>query len=317
MNDKRIVVLGATGFVGSNVFKHLLEKNNNAFALVRNLDNWRLDEGMLKKSKNISNQKIDALLDELKPELIINSIANGGYSFQKNLNEMIFSNIEIIDTIAKWALKNNSSIIHFGSSSEYGSNSQGPKENDRENPNSHYAITKLAGTHILSNYAKQGLKSVVLRLYSVYGPKEDSSRLMPNIVRGMLFNKWPKFTNLNISRDFIYVEDVCNLVEKLVNKIDGLNNFEIFNVGTGIKTTLGDLAEICEEYFNMPAVETGYASRDWDLEDWYANIDKAKKYLNWHPTTDIKTGLKKMKLWYEKFDNSKYLDSNYSELEKN
>lgn len=127
MNDKRIVVLGATGFVGSNVFEHLLEKNEDTFALVRNIENWRLDEGMRKKSKYISNQTIYALLDELKPELIINSIANGGYSFQKNLNEMIFSNIEIIDTIAKWALKNNSSIIHFGSSSEYGSNSQGPK----------------------------------------------------------------------------------------------------------------------------------------------------------------------------------------------
>ena len=315
MDDKRIVVLGATGFVGSNVFKHLLEKNEDTFALVRNIDNWRLDEGMREESKAMFTKKIDALLDELQPNVIINSIANGGYSFQKSLNEMICSNIEIVDSIAKWALKNNSSIIHFGSSSEYGINCQGPEENARETPNSHYAITKLAGTHILSNYAKQGLKSVVLRLYSVYGPKEDSSRLMPNILKGILFNNWPKFTNLNISRDFIYVEDVCDLIEKLVNKIDGLDNFEIFNVGTGVKTTLGDLAQICEEYFNMPTVETGYVSRDWDLEDWYANIDKAKKYLNWQPTTDIRTGLSKMKLWYEEFDNSKYLGSNYSELE--
>ena len=316
MNDKRIVVLGATGFVGSNVYKHLLEKNSNTFAIVRNNENCRLDEVMRQKSKAMLDQKIETLLDELQPNVIINSIANGGYSFQKNLNEMIFSNIEIIDTIAKWALKNNSSIIHFGSSSEYGSNSQGPEETARETPNSHYAITKLAGTHILSHYVQQGLKSVVLRLYSVYGPKEDSSRLMPNIIRGMLFNEWPKFTNLNISRDFIYVEDVCDLIEKLVKKIDGLDNFEIFNVGTGVKTTLGDLAQICEEYFNMPTVETGYVSRDWDLEDWYANINKAKKYLNWQPTTDIRTGLRKMKLWYEEFDNSKYLGSNYSELEK-
>jgi len=316
MENDRIVVLGATGFVGSNIFNRLLKKNHNTIALVRNFKNWRLDERMRKKSKLISNQKIDALLDEFKPRLIVNSIANGGYSFQNNLHEMILSNIEITDTIANWALKNNSSIIHFGSSSEYGSNSHGPKENDRENPNSHYAVTKLAGTHILSKYAKQGLRSIVLRLYSVYGPKEDSSRLMPNIVKGILFNTWPKFTDLNVSRDFIYIEDVCNLIEILVNRIDEFDNFEIFNVGTGKKTTLRDLAQICQKYFNMPVVEIGYKSRDWDLVDWYANIDKAKKYLDWNPTTDIKSGLKKMKLWYEEFDNSKYLGSNFSESEK-
>jgi dolichol-phosphate mannosyltransferase len=316
MRNIRIVVLGATGFVGSNVFKYLMDHDFEVRALVRDESNWRLDEIMRENSEEIKDNHLEENLDSLSPDIVLNFVANGGYSFQDNFNEMIYANFMMVDKVANWCSNNNSALIHFGSSSEYGLHSAGPLETEKEIPNSYYSITKLGGTHLLAHHhARSNLKAVVLRLYSAYGPKEDPSRLLPNLIKGSFTSNWPNFTDLDVSRDFIYVDDVSRLVVKVIEHIHKLSSFEIFNVGTGVKTTLGDLASICEREFNMPKVTLGYRSRDWDLSDWYANIDKAKNILGWNPEYNILAGINKMRSWYSENDRLKYLSAEYSIME--
>ena len=74
--------------------------------------------------------------------------------------------------------------MHAGSSSEYGDNAAGPTEDDPLAPNSDYAVSKVAAANLIYFYGKRkGLPCANLRLYSVYGPLEDSSRLIPNLIR--------------------------------------------------------------------------------------------------------------------------------------
>jgi dolichol-phosphate mannosyltransferase len=139
---------------------------------------------------------------------------------------------------------------------------------------------------------------------------------MPAVMRGVIKGEWPNFTDPLISRDFIYLEDICRLVARLIqckeNNSDKL--FNVYNVGSGIKTTIGDLIKTLEMEFGMPKVQNGkFPKRKWDVENWYANIDKVSKELDWRPAFDVKAGLTKMRDWYLTADNIKYLNNEYSE----
>jgi dolichol-phosphate mannosyltransferase len=314
--NPRILVLGASGFVGAGVFEYLTNQDFHVFGLGRKVHPWRISH--LKKDNylSIENEDITSVLNEIKPNVLINFTASGAYSFQDNFTNMVNTNIIFLEKIAKWSNENKMYLIHAGSSSEYGLNSSGPNENSYSKPNSFYSITKLAGTHLLEHYSTIGLRSSVLRLYSVYGPREDSSRLMPAVMRGVINGDWPNFTDPLISRDFIYLDDICGLISQMIQSKD--NNpdkiFNVYNVGTGIKTTIGDLIEILETEFQMPKVARGkFPKRKWDMEDWYANIDKVSRELDWKPTVDVRAGLTKMREWYLTEDNVKYLDNDYSE----
>ena len=78
-------------------------------------------------------------------------------------------------------------------------------------PNSHYAVTKIAAAGLAVLYGKQrGLPCANLRLYSVYGPLEDRSRLIPTLVAHAAEGSYPPFVEPEISRDFVYVDDACD-----------------------------------------------------------------------------------------------------------
>ena len=135
-------------------------------------------------------------------------------------------------------------------------------------------------------------------------------------MRGVINGDWPNFTDATVSRDFVYLDDISQLIVKLIEQKDDSSKgkFNIYNVGTGIKTSIGDLMELLEVEFGMSKMEENkFPKRKWDIEEWYANIDKITKELNWRPIFDLKTGLSKMKNWYLMEDNVKYLNNEYSE----
>jgi len=312
----KILVVGASGFIGAGVFEYLINNNFQVIGISRRKNPWRIPSRLKDYYQSVRSDDITMILNQIQPEVIINFAASGGYSFQNNTKDIVNSNLILLEKIANWSNKNGTFLINAGSSSEYGTNSAGPKESSLAKPNSFYAITKLAGTNLLEFYSTLGLKSVVLRLYSVYGPKEDPSRLMPAVMRGIIKGEWPSFTEQKISRDFIYLEDVCNLIINLIRNQDKKSEtlFNIYNVGSGLKTTIGDLIKTLEFEFEMPKIKiSSFPKRKWDIENWYANIDRISNELDWRPTFDLKTGLSKMRDWYLTADNVNYLDDEYSE----
>lgn len=312
----KIVIIGASGFVGAGIFEFLLKENFSVIGIGRKNNPWRITHQLKNNYRSVENVDLFSILSEEKPQIIINLAASGAYSFQNDFTAMVNSNLLFLEKIAKWSIDNNCFLINTGSSSEYGNNSARPREDSTLKPNSLYAITKLAGTNLLEFYSSLGLQSVVLRLYSVYGPKEDPSRLMPAVMRGVIKGDWPSFTDSTVSRDFVYLDDISELMVKLIEqKVDKSNgNFNIYNVGTGNKTSIGDLTDLLKSEFGMSKIEVNkFPKRKWDVEEWYANIEKITTELDWRPIFDLKNGISKMKNWYLMEDNVKYLDNEYSE----
>src|SRR5205085_63861 len=102
-------------------------------------------------------------------------------------------------------------IVNTGSSSEYGFKDHAPTETEWLEPNSHYAVTKASAT-LFCHYTAQHWEGLLptLRLYSVYGPYEEPSRLLPTVILHGLQNRLPPLVNPEIARDYIAVDDVCD-----------------------------------------------------------------------------------------------------------
>jgi polyisoprenyl-phosphate glycosyltransferase len=202
--------------------------------------------------------------------------------------------------------------VHAGSSSEYGDNSSGPTEDAPPAPNSDYSVSKVAAASLIHYLGKKkGLPCVNLRLYSAYGPLEDSSRLIPNIVHFGASGSYPELVDPKTSRDFIYVDDVARAFIEVALKLSESDYGESFNLGTGRKTTIGDIVNTAQRIFDIRQQPVfTMPNRDWDLTDWFADIGKVRQRFGWEPRISLEEGLERTAAWYRSLpDKVAYLQS--------
>src|SRR5271166_1729232 len=189
-----ILVLGASGFVGANLLRSLIAVRRDVYGTTTRKPAWRLED----------------LPDQLRPRTILDCVAYGAYSFETDSQLIYRTNFHFLTRLlARLESLSIASFVHAGSSSEYGDNASAPNELDPTEPNSDYAVSKVAAANLIYYYGKRrNFPCANLRLYSVYGPLEDSARLIPNLIRHGLEGAYPAFVNPAISRDFIFVDDV-------------------------------------------------------------------------------------------------------------
>ncbi len=295
-----IVVTGAYGFVGANICKYLLERGCQVVALEGpQRTDWRLSEHPLLQRRQVditSAADIAALFGETQPAAIINCAAYGAYSNQADpalIYDVNFHGVQLMLEAARHC-HGLRAFIQLGSSSEYGTNCRAPGEGDPTWPDSHYAVSKVSASALVRFYAlKYAMPAFVLRLYSVYGPLEDASRLIPVLLSRAQMGRLPPLAHPSISRDFIYVEDVCRAVKAVIDQAPQLQKGDYFNVGSGVCTKLGDLIELACELFPMQEAPKwgSMPARHWDHPDWYADPSHAASTLGWSAQTSLRDGL--------------------------
>lgn len=293
-----IFIFGGSGFIGANLFKKIFEYRHDVYAITTNKNAVRLN-GYRENTVvlNIKDKKkLVRVLDKYQPKTIFNLICYGAYPRQENTKEIYDVNfrylIELINILAKREVN---AFINAGTSSEYGDNCYKPKEEDHMIPNSHYSVSKLSFYYYLKFYcSKLKFPGIHLRLYSVYGPLEDKSRLIPTLLEKIKNNSLPDFVDKKISRDFVHVDDVCNAFIIAAIKINKLKFGDSFNIGTGVKTTMEDLVLISRKLFSLKcnARFGKYEKRKWDNINWVSNPTKAEKILGWKYKIGIEEGLK-------------------------
>ncbi|MBU0744557.1 MAG: NAD-dependent epimerase/dehydratase family protein, partial [Gammaproteobacteria bacterium] len=244
-----ILVIGASGFIGANLLRRCLESRDDVIGTVFSGDSWRLD-GLPAANISFLNLQdtvsVKSLFSRVKPKTIFDCSSFGSYSFEQEFERIHSTNylsfIRIMEEVAELDL---SAYIHAGSSSEYGLNASAPVETDILIPNSHYAVSKAATSQAIAYYGKaRGVPVINLRLYSVYGPYEDSSRLIPTLCERSIHGKLPMLACSEVSRDFIHLDDVISaFVDSAMHMCSDIAG-ESFNIGTGIKTTLFSLANM-------------------------------------------------------------------------
>jgi nucleoside-diphosphate-sugar epimerase/glycosyltransferase involved in cell wall biosynthesis len=299
-----ILVLGAAGFVGANLLRMLLRHRDDVYGVVRLLPAWRL-EGV--DSQHILEVDLTDLaatrnmIAKLGPATLFDCIAYGAYSFETDYNLIYRTNftslVQLVELLAQTSF---TALVHAGSSSEYGLKSAGPSEDESLQPNSHYAVSKAAASDYITFAGKvRRLPVANLRLYSVYGPYEDVSRLIPNLVAKGMKGEFPPFVDPKTSRDFVYVDDVCAAFIMTAAKLTPDLYGESFNIGAGRKTTIAELAEVARQTFAIQGEPTfgDMAGRAWDLPDWYAAPGKAENLIGWTAQTSLAEGLDRTAAW--------------------
>lgn len=299
-----ILVTGASGFVGANLFKMVSAVRDDVFAVVRQDRNWRLtgcrDDRVVTVDLN-DHAAAQNLIQTLAPQTVFDCVAYGAYSFEEKADLIYETNFQSVVYLVELLSKQPfAAFVHAGSSSEYGVNCSAPSEDAHCEPNSAYSVSKVAVSTYLRYMGKQrNFPCVNLRLYSVYGPLEDTSRLIPNLLRNALKGSLPPLVDSRTSRDFVHVDDVCTaFIMAAVKMHPGLYG-EAFNIGSGTKTTIGELAELTRQEFKIVA-EPQFGTmegRAWDLAEWYANPAKAQELLGWKAAIPLADGLRSMSEW--------------------
>jgi UDP-glucose 4-epimerase len=297
-------VTGAGGFVGANLVRRLVRDGLRTIAIVRpGGDPWRLDDSgaeLLEVDVEDPAAVRAAVLD-LRPRWIFNLAAHGAYSWQTDLERMVRVNVLAVAALREAAAAANTErLVHAGSSSEYGPKDHAPDESEAIMPASDYAATKAAATQLLAQATRDGRpETVVLRLYSVYGPWEEPGRFVPALVAHSLQGLLPPLVDPAVARDFVFVDDV---VDAFLRAASGsVPPGAVFNVCSGKQSTIGDVVEAARQTFHLE-VEPTWGSmprRAWDSEVWVGRPDRIEQTLGWMASVSVEEGLERTRAWME------------------
>lgn len=226
--------------------------------------------------------------------------AHGAYSWQTDLETMI--GVNVAATAALLAAARAAGVqafVNAGSSSEYGLKTHPPREEEWLEPNSYYAVTKAASTHLTALAAAEGLPAVTLRLYSIYGPWEDPGRLVPALVREATRGRLPPLVGPETARDFVYVDDCCDALLRAAQRGAPGGPGATLNIGSGAQTRLDELVNVARRVLGVTThPEWGTMDpRDWDTNVWVSDPRAAFELIDWRAATSLGDGLTRTAAW--------------------
>lgn len=305
----KILVTGATGFVGSNLVRRLISNGHDVHILIRNLSNkWRINEcfpDLHNHTADLLNQEeLKDLMSEIEPDVIFHLATSGMYGgIARPDAEVIETNllgtINLINACNDIDYK---CFVNTGSSSEYGPKKEPMKETDLCEPVNLYGISKCAATLYGQSVARTRGKPIIgFRLFSPFGPFDDKSRLMTYAITNALENKPLLLGNPNAVRDYIYIEDVLDIYLKSIEIATRLKG-AVFNVGSGSQTSISYIVnKIIEITDSKSEIKwNSFSGRAHDTEKWEADIEKISRRFDWRPKYHLDDGLRQTISWFEK-----------------
>ncbi len=319
IKEKKILVTGGAGFIGSNLIEELLRLGNT----VTCLDNFATG-----KRKNIqpflSNPNFELIEGDIRDletcrkavknqEYVLHEAALG--SVPRSINDPITTNdVNISGFLNMLVASRDEGIKRFvyaASSSTYGDSKALPKVEDKiGKPLSPYAITKYVNELYADVFAKTyGMECIGLRYFNVFGRRQDPNgayaAVIPLFVKKFITHESPVINgDGEYSRDFTYVDNVVqmNLRALTTTNPEAIN--QVYNTAFGERTTLNQLVEYLKEYLSaydkeIANVEVLHGpNRAGDIPHSLANVDKAKTLLGYDPKYSMRQGLKEACTWY-------------------
>jgi UDP-glucose 4-epimerase len=300
---KKVVVTGGAGFIGSNLCRTLLEQG----AKVTAYDNMysgkmKFIEDLMDKGLNFVQEDIrdtQALAKATKnSEVIFHLAAQTSVPFSME-NPKEDTEINVVGTlnVLEAAKKIGARVVFASSAAVYGNPDKRPTpETYPTNPIAFYGLSKLLGENYCQFYKEiYGLEVVMLRIFNVYGP--NCHGVMYDFLNKL--QKTPdKLEVLGTgrqARDFVFISDMVNFLLKGATYPAAAG--EVFNVGTGITTSVSELAEMLIEILGLKNVKISFkGGQAWegDMDITLADNRKAVNKLQWRPQVGLKEGLKKL-----------------------
>ncbi len=308
----KILVTGAVGFIGSHTAERLQSLGHEVVgvdnfspyyseALKRLNEKALLDKGISVIKKDLRDTDLENVLPN-DIEYIYHFAAQPGISKTSTFEDYFSNNIIATKNLIDYAnqLANLKMFVNVGTSSIYGLEATFP-ESVAPKPASHYGVTKLAAEQlVLQKSREKQMKTCSLRLYSVIGPRERPEKMYTKLIACAFNNQaFPLYDgSATHLRSFTYVGDIVDGIVSIINKEDAVDG-EIINLGTEVEHTTQDGIEAVETVIGKSININHVEARAGDQLRTKANIDKAKKLLNYNPQTTLLEGVKKQVEWYE------------------
>ncbi len=313
-SPEKVLVTGGAGFIASHLCEALLAEG----AEIVVIDDFNDFYDPAIKRQNIAGfrDKITLVEGDIRDEALVNSL------FEKHHFDKVFhfaaragvrpsiddprlyftTNIDGTFNLLDACRHHGSPRFIFASSSSvYGINQKVPfAESDAiERTISPYAATKISGEQICSNYAYLfGVRCSCLRFFTVYGPRQRPDLAISKFTRAIRDGQpIDRYGDGSTARDYTYVDDIIRGVLAAAKYTD-VSPFEIFNLGGSATTTLDELIALISETVGREAIIRQLPDQPGDVPRTYADVDKARRLLDYEPQTSIRQGILKYFEWH-------------------
>ena len=313
--DKKILITGGAGFIGSNIIDYLVANNYKHITVLDNLETGNIKNIQV----HIDTKKIqflegsisdyDTCLAATKNQDVILHQAALGSVPRSIINPLATHQTNVtgfINMLEAARTNKVNRIVYASSSSVYGDDLNMPKKEEIVgNPLSPYAVSKKTNELYAAVFASTYQMEIIgLRYFNVFGPKQNPAgpyaAVIPIFMDKLLNNAAPTiFGDGNNTRDFTYVENViqANLLAAFTQDKAAIN--QVYNIAYGATTSLNKLFELIATDLHS-AIKVIYGDkRKGEIKDSFASIDKAKNLLGYKPTISLEDGIKKSITWYK------------------
>jgi UDP-glucose 4-epimerase len=301
----RVLVLGASGFIGRWVSCWLTRAEANLHLTVRDLEIARLVfssyqvEGRVHQLDLADFEQLLHLIEDVKPAVIFNLAGYGVDPAERDEKMAYLINSELPGMFCRYLVGNHDPnwrgqvVIHVGTAAEYGRAKGNLSEETKPEPMTLYGTSKLAGTRsMISGCQTSGIPGLTARLFTVYGPGEHPERLLPSLIRISESGENLPLTGGEQKRDFMMVEEAAEGLLRL-----GLSNHrnpEVVNLATGRLHAVRQFVMAAAQTLDVPANRLLFGSlptRAEEMSHEPVRIQKLISLVGWHPEIDISEGI--------------------------
>lgn len=309
--QQHFLITGGAGFIGSNLAGELLKLGAKKVTVLDDLSTG-YKENIVEFFSHSNFNFIEASITDLEScveafrgvDVVFQMAALG--SVPRSIDNPLASNAVnvtgFLNVLEAAKLSKVKKVVYSSSSSVYGDDEHLPKlEQFTGNPLSPYAVTKKANELYAKTFADlYGMSITGLRYFNVFGPKQRMTgayaAVIPIFINNLLNNKPCTINGTgDISRDFTYVQNVVEA--NILAAFNTIEQHAIYNVAMGGQLSLNDLYEILESNIQSGLKPIHAEPRTGDILSSMANIDKAKRNLNYKPSIGLVQGLQKTIEW--------------------
>ncbi len=319
LENKKILVTGGAGFIGSNLVEYFLENDNKVVCLdnfstgkkeniepfLKNI-HFKLIEGDIRNYNDcyIAAKDVDFVFHQAALGSVPRSISDPMTTTDVNIGGFV----KMLFAAKEHKVKR---FIYAASSSTYGDHPALPKEEDKiGKPLSPYAITKYADELFAENFsAIYNIETIGLRYFNVFGKRQDPygayAAVIPLFIKKLINHESPVINGDGThSRDFTFIDNIiqANVLASVTADKRCIN--QVYNVAYGENNNLNQLIEYLKEFLSdfdseINTINCIYGpERFGDIKHSLASVNKAKNLLGYKPEYSLKEGLKKAILWY-------------------
>lgn len=295
LSGQRVLVTGATGFVGRHVLQQGLAFDVELHALSRK---ERCSPGVRWwQGDMLDADVIEQILFQVRPDGILHLAAGGvAYGSARNRN-VLQVNIEglaiLLDAVQEAGIKPH--MVVAGTGFEYAPQDRPLRVDDPIAPNSVYGVSKAAATHLARLYAAS-FPITILRLFSLYGPGEQEPRVVPYVIAQTRRGLPVELTPGEQVRDYTYVKDAAEGFWRALASPPIAPAFRVWNLASGFSVTLRSFLEMLAQLLGQRGLgpDLRFGARPYrsdELMTYTADIDQLCMELAWSPSTSLVAGL--------------------------